>query len=156
MPAHPQPAVSTSRSIKEVIGNLTASPTIPIAYPAATPANPTERPAARCMKPLNQPRINIHHRLEIQALGHIRIQAQVRAGRRLHGSSDEHRNDETVDRNNTRHNHRDQRLPPVSMPSVLCSRSSCLHDQVRPECAHSRNSNPGLGCPIRCAHCCAS
>ena len=31
---------------------LTMSPTIPIAYPAASPDNPTDKPAPRCMKPL--------------------------------------------------------------------------------------------------------
>lgn len=29
------------------------SPTIPIAYPAARPVSPTQRPHARCMNPLN-------------------------------------------------------------------------------------------------------
>jgi hypothetical protein len=35
-----------------VAKSLTASPTMPIVYPAATPARPTDNPDARCMNPL--------------------------------------------------------------------------------------------------------
>lgn len=33
---------------------LTESPTMPIAYPAASPVKPHESPAAKCMNPLNR------------------------------------------------------------------------------------------------------
>jgi hypothetical protein len=38
---------------------LTASPTMPMVYPAATPARPTDNPDARCMNPLISPSITI-------------------------------------------------------------------------------------------------
>jgi hypothetical protein len=139
---------------------LTASPTIPIAYPAATPANPTDRPDPRCMKLLVTRYTTLTSTLFDAKyccgyLGYVRVKTGILSRRGIHRSSDEHCDDQTIYCNDTRHDYRNQRLLPVSILRVVlwCS-VPCLHNQIRSVCAHSSNPNSRLGCPVSCAHTC--
>lgn len=70
MLVHPPATVSNGNSKTTEV--LTASPTMPIAYPADTPARPTESPAARCMDPLSR-HISITQQSRQSAQLNIRI-----------------------------------------------------------------------------------
>lgn len=88
---------------------LTASPTMPIVYPAATPARPTDNPDARCMNPLVSD-INNRTINDSSMWRDLRVQAHVLCWRRCHVSCDENCNDQTVDCDDTRHDDWDQGL----------------------------------------------
>ena len=129
-------------------GQLTASPIIPMAYPAATPARPTDRPDERCMKPLL---VSVQFKTSI-CLQHIREQTGILIRRRLKGPGDENGNDEAIDCDNTGHNDRDKGLSVSVRPSIesliRSQLESYLHDQVWSKCPHACNPNARLRGPI--------
>lgn len=105
MPEHPGVPVSINGPLSRCKHVRTASPTTPIVYPAATPVRPTDIPAAKCMKPL---RIVSLPDLPAFDFFHIRIQAHV--GRGAHRLRNENCDHETVNRDNTGHDDRDEGL----------------------------------------------
>ena len=89
---------------------LTASPTVPIVYPAATPARPTDNPDARCMNPLDRVRWLLRSYFPPLSPAHIRIEASILERRGLHVSGDQNCDHQSVDCNDTGHDDGDEGL----------------------------------------------
>lgn len=124
-----------------------ASPTMPMAMPAARPASPQARPDARCAKPSNR----------VYVPGFTAVRARAWAGvsvgnpgpwptrTPLHPSAaqrtsrgDDDGNDEAVDAQHTRHDHR----------------HDALHHQLRPHHPHGSDAHARLRCAVGRAHAC--
>lgn len=80
------------------------SPTMPIEYPAASPVNPTDRPHARCMNPLE----DISYALIIFAKLPLLKQTVILLRRGSDIRCYENSNDESIDRNDTGHDNWDE------------------------------------------------